>query len=184
MTMNYSFRASSLRGSDAMVMCGRSDAYQLQIQDALNSNIKLLSDTPDPAVAPEPELADLAKQVNQFFEAKARALLRKKRQELTSAGNPDAAARSEVTVFLTDRGLQLGFSYAMEHKEVAPTPRKSLLRRVLGPLSLGRAKWTMPLHSGTPGVYRKVRWPSLFWLVAALVAILTGWFAVSATMSG
>ena len=161
-----------------MVVCGRANDYQVQIQDAVNSNIRLLCETPDPAVAPEPELADLARQVNQFFEAKAQALLRRTRAQLTSDGAAGAAARSEVTVFMTPRGLQLGFSYALEHKEVAPVPRKGLLRRVLGPLSLGRAKWTMPLHSGSPGVYRKVLWPRVFWALLALLALsVTAYFA-------
>lgn len=157
-------------------MCGTGGKYQVQIQSSLNTTIRLLNETPDPEVAPDAELAQLAKDVNNFFEGKAKTLLQKRRNALLAAGHADAAARAEVTCFLTDHGLQLGYSFAMEHKEVAPTPRKSLLRRILGPLSLGRVRWTMPATDATKGVYTKVKWPWLFWLLV-LLAILGGAFA-------
>jgi hypothetical protein len=169
-----------LAGFQDLVMCGAKDGYQLQIQSSLNTTIRLLNETTDPKVAPDPQLAQLAKDVNNFFEPKAKVLLQQKRAQLMAAGHAEAAARAEVTVHLTDNGLQLGYSYAMEHKEVAPTPRKSLLRRILGPLVIGRVLWTMPATDAAKGVYRKVRWPWLFWLLVLLAILVGSWSAMGA----
>lgn len=167
----FSFRAEEIQGVLGLAVCGNKDGYQVQIQDSLNTSIRLLSETPDPDVAPEPRLVALAREVNDFFESRAKALLNQKRAELRSSGKPGSAERAEVTVFLTDRGLQLGFSYALERKEMAPTPRKSLLRRLLGPLSLGRVLWTMPTRDGLPSVTTRVRWPLFAWLLIVLAAL-------------
>jgi hypothetical protein len=182
-TATYSFRTEGMRGSGSLVMCGRDNSYQVQIQDALNSSIRLLAESADPRIAPDADLAALAREVNEFFEPKAKALLHKKRRELRDAGHPEAAARCEFTAFLTASGVQLGYSYAMERKEIAPVPRKSLLRQALGPFSLGRVQWTMPEHSGSPGVYRKVTWPWAFWALLLLLAVFLGWSAAEGSLA-
>lgn len=156
---------------DGLVVCGSRNDYQVQIQDALNSEIQLLVAEPDPAVAPDKEMAQLARDVNELFQRRAKELLAAKRAQLRAAGNAEAAERTEVTVFLTGRGLQAGYSYALPRKEVAPVPRKSLLRRVLGPLALGRRTWVMPEHSGGVAAVRAVRWPWAFWAVVALAVV-------------
>ena len=170
MTM-FSFRAGGQDSAKAMTVCGNKDAYQDAIQSSLNTKIRLLAEGADPNVAPDPDVAKLAKEVNDFFEPKAKQLLERKRRQLRTAGKPDSADRSEVTVFLTDRGLQLGFSYALPVKEMAPVPRKSLTRRLLGPLVPGRVLWTMPVDDKTPAVTRKVQWPWLFWILVLLGAV-------------
>jgi hypothetical protein len=94
-----------------------------------------------------------------------------KRNQLTAVGHGDVAARTEITVLLTDRGLQLGWSRALARKEIAPAPKKQLLRRVLGPLYPGRKFWVMPeTEADKPGEYYTVRWPWAFW--AVILALL------------
>src|SRR5687768_14803731 len=103
----FSFRSEGQDSDKAMALCGNKSGYQVQIQSSLNTSIRLLAEGPDPNVAPDPEVAKLAKEVNDFFEPKAKQLLQKKRAQLKAAGKAGSAERSEVTVFLTDRGLQL-----------------------------------------------------------------------------
>src|ERR1041384_3930666 len=122
----YSFRVEQLAGFQDLVMCGRSNDYQLQIQSSLNTTIRLLNETTDPKVAPDPQLAQLAKDVNNFFEPKAKVLLQQKRAQLMAAGHAEAAARAEHTVPLTANGLQLAYPCAMDRKGAAPTPPKPL----------------------------------------------------------
>ena len=62
----YTFRARSFQeslsavkaGNADMVVCGERNGYQVQIQDSVNTNIRLLHAQPSPE-APQQELADL-----------------------------------------------------------------------------------------------------------------------------
>lgn len=170
----FSFRMQELVGFQDLAMCGRKDGYQVQTQDSLSSNHRLLLDSPDPAIAPDPALVAAAQEINALFASKAQALLGDKRAQLVAAGHPDWAQRAEITVFLTKRGLQLGYSYAMDWKEQAPMPRKSFLRRALNPVWPKRV-WKMPAAAGQPWESRYVWWPWVFWAVAALALAYAGW---------
>src|SRR5687767_3207056 len=101
-TSMYSFRSDGMDSARGMALCGNKDGFQVQIQSSLNTTIRLLAEGADPRVAPDADVARLAKEVNDFFEPKAKQLLEKKRRELRAAGKADSADRSEVTVFLTD----------------------------------------------------------------------------------
>lgn len=156
------FRSMSLDEKTKMVNCGGKDAYQVQVQSALSAEatLQLLQEEPDPHSAPDEALAELAVQVNEFFESRAKVLLARKRASLQArvkAGELEAhvPGRVEVTVLLSEKGLHLAYSYAMARKEVAPIPRKSLLRRMLGPLYPGRKFWVMP--EGSPPTKRSVK---------------------------
>lgn len=153
-----------------MVVCGEYEGYQIQIQDSVNTNIKLLQETADPASAPQAELADLARQVNHFFEGKAKALLSAKRAANANVTN---AERVEITVLLTDRGLQLAYAHGLENKEVAPTPHKTLPRRLLGPLYPMRRFWVMPAHHTTKNPVTTTWWPWILWVL--VVGGLAAW---------
>ena len=167
----------------AMLMCGGEDAYQGQIQSSYNTSIRLLKETPDPKASPDPALADLAKQVNDFLEPKAKLLLKKKRQDLEAAGKLDEAQHAEFTVLATKHGLQLAYSYAMEEKEVAPIPRKPFLRRALGPLYPGRKFWTMPqTDADGPGKVRTVWWPWIVWAIILLILGFGGFVLATGNM--
>lgn len=147
---------------------------------SLATTITLLHDEADPDLAPDAELIDLAKKVNQFFEPKAKLALQQKRAQLTALGHADIAARTEITVLLTENGLQLGWAKARESKEIAPAPSKPFLRRILGPLYPGRKFWVMPAtEAQAPGRTYTVQWPWAFWAVV-LVLLAAGsyllWF--------
>lgn len=169
---------SAVRAGNAdMVVCGEREGMQIQIQDSTNTNIRLLHDKVDPATAPQKELADLATKVNDLFEKEAKKLLAAKR-----AANPDPAKaeRVEITVLLTDNGLQLAYAHGLERKEVAPTPSKPLARRLLGPLYPTRRFWVMPAHHGKPNPVTLTWWPWIVWAVVLAAAA----FGVSLALSG
>lgn len=153
------------------VDCGSEVGYQVQNMSSFKTSIKLLNDVADPKAAPDPDLVALAKVVNKHFEPLAKAALKKKRDALVAAKMPDVAARTEITVLLTDHGLQLGWSRAIDRKEIAPAPKKPFLRRILGPLYPGRKFWVMPETDKQKAEVYTVRWPWLFWL-GVLLAIL------------
>ena len=117
----------ALRGTD--IDCGEGDAYQVNIQKSLDvavesseSSIQLLEETPEGDPGHDAKLNRLVKEVNRFFETKAKALLLAKREALEDTA---AALRLEVTVLLTDRGLQLAYSHALPVKVSAPPPRRN-----------------------------------------------------------
>jgi hypothetical protein len=166
-----------------MVNCGEAAGYQVQGMDSLelDSTYTLFNRDPDLAISPDRELATLAREMNQYYAPKARAALKAKREQLVAAGHAEVAARTEITVMLTDHGLQLGFDYALPRKELAPAPRKPLLRRILGPLYPGRKYWVMPeTAEDGPGRTYTVWWPWLFWAAVLIAgAVATYIFGVS-----
>jgi hypothetical protein len=144
---------------------------------ALDTTYTLLEAEPDPEISPDPALAHLAHQVNQFFGPKAKAALQQKRAQLASQGHEEVAARTEITVLLTGNGLQLGFSHALARKELAPAPHKSLLRTALGPLYPGRKYWVMPeTDAEGNGQTYTVWWPWIFWALLAVAVGGTAWW--------
>lgn len=167
------------------VKCGERTGYQVQTMETLASPVLLLNAEVDEELSPDPDLAVLAQQVNAFFKPKAQAALDKKRAQLTASGDAEVAARTELTCLLTDRGLQLGWSLALPRKEIAPAPKKSLLRRVLGPLYPGRRYWEMPATTaGLPGRTYTVWWPWVFWAAVLLAgAAATYWLGSAADSS-
>jgi hypothetical protein len=75
------------------------------------------------------------------------------------------------------------YSRALERKEVAPPPRKSLARRLLGPLYPGRKFWVMPADDAHgPGEVQTVRWPWIFWAVVLVLLGIGGYFGWSMAM--
>lgn len=137
---------SALVNADGHFDCGNGGAYQVQVQQALNSRMVLLRPSTPEDAGHDAGLSALAEEMNDYFQARAMAQLLLKRKELTLKGRKAAADRLEVTVVLTEKGLQLAYSQALPRKECAPMPRKSLTRRLLGPLYPGRRFWVMPEH--------------------------------------
>lgn len=126
-------------------MCGNGNMYQVNIQQTLNPTIQLLSKTPEGEPGHDDDLNALVEAVNTFFAVKASTLLKKKRKDLEQEGHPKAD-RLEVTILLTDQGLQLAYDIALERKEVAPVPRKSLRRRLFGWMWF-KKYWVMPVKA-------------------------------------
>lgn len=134
--MSLSFyNVALLPGQDQKsLQCGRGGPMQANIQtDLVAPEFQLLVTRPRGEPGSDPALNELAADVNRFFSAKASRLLESKRRSLLAAGFEDAG-RLEVTVLLTGEGLQLAYDVALPRKQVAPAPRKPLLRRLLGPL--------------------------------------------------
>jgi hypothetical protein len=132
--MSLSFYNVALKEDQRSLQCGRGGPMQANIQtDLLAPAFQLLEERPKDEPGSDPALNELARQVNDFFSVRAAKLLGTKRRALLKAGIQDAG-RLEVTVLLTAEGLQLAYDFALPRKEIAPAPRKPLLRRLLGPL--------------------------------------------------
>jgi hypothetical protein len=157
--------------------CGERTGYQIQSMASLDLNTQyaLLTDEADPEESPDPALATLAAQINAHFAPKAKIALQNKRASLVAAGHADAAARTEITVLLTSRGLQLGWSVARDWKQLAPAPTKSLVRRLLGPLFPGRRYRKTRATDDEPVSEHAVRWPWIVWAIVALALGYLGW---------
>lgn len=133
----------SLPGS-SLPLCGEGGNYQVQVQDKLNSDFTLLAETPADEPGHDKRLSAIVEKVNKEFHALAKAALYERRKQMRKEGQAAEAERLEVTVLITDRGLQLAFVHALESKLVAKTPVKSLSRKVFG-WALPKKRWSMPI---------------------------------------
>lgn len=133
----------SMAGS-SLPLCGEGGNYQVQVQDSLNSSFELLAETPADEPGHDKRLSLIVRKVNADFNALAKAALLDRRRQMRKEGLAAEAERLEVTILITDRGLQLAFVHALESKLVAATPAKGLARRLFG-WAMKKRRWTMPL---------------------------------------
>ena len=144
--MSLSFYKNGVLGVYKVNFCGNGGPMQVNVQQSLNPTIRLLEPRPEGEPGHDPALNALVEKVNRMFEQEATKLLLAKRRKLAADDDADVkewANRLEVTVLITDTGLQLAYDFALPKKQIAPAPKKPLIRRILGPL-WPYPTWEMP----------------------------------------